>query len=381
MMMITNSFENQQGLNEVVTRKVQSMIERKNPMVLDTIKKLDDENSIAQDFIAPIGVNLKKADKTPVVTFYGNGSLLMNFNQSQFSLHDNAVGQLAEKFSIPTRYLRDLASGDEWKRKLAAEILNEHSLWTDRNRVLVRCVGDQVRGVLSDSYRRINSAEIITSFVREATNMGAVPCDALLTDVKVWIETILPIPITIPTIKNGDIVMFVGARFSTSDYGAGAVDLRTFLLNGACLNGMVRESVINQKHLGARLPDDIQLSQRTYDLDTKATSSAVRDITKSLFSRESIMRKAIEIQGAAEIDVDMDSELKKLVSKGSLMKEESQGIEKLLMKNSYEDGIQGESTLWKLTQAITAQARELTPNRQRDLAEISGELLNRVKLN
>ena len=45
-----------------------------------------------------------------------------------------------------------------------------------------------------------------------------------------------------------------------------------------------------------------------------------------------------------------------------------------------EDGVQGGSTLWKLTQAITAHARELTPERSRELHEISGSLLNRVKL-
>lgn len=44
-------------------------------------------------------------------------------------------------------------------------------------------------------------------------------------------------------------------------------------------------------------------------------------------------------------------------------------------------GVQGGATLWKLTQAITAHARELTPERSRELHELSGQLMNRVKLN
>ena len=44
-------------------------------------------------------------------------------------------------------------------------------------------------------------------------------------------------------------------------------------------------------------------------------------------------------------------------------------------------GVQGDSTLWKLTQAITAHARELSPERSRELHEISGNLLNHAKLN
>ena len=38
------------------------------------------------------------------------------------------------------------------------------------------------------------------------------------------------------------------------------------------------------------------------------------------------MQKAIEIQGAAEIDVDFDQELKRLVKAGSLLKSEGEMI-------------------------------------------------------
>lgn len=154
-----------------------------------------------------------------------------------------------------------------------------------------------------------------------------------------------------------------------------------FLLNGACLNGMVRESVMKQVHLGSKLPDTLQLSQHTYELDTQTTVSAVRDLTKGLFSRENLERKAYEIQGASEIEVDMGHEIRRLTQNGSLLKAEGKEVEKILMKNDANDGVQGDSTLWKLTQAITAHARELSPERSRELHEISGNLLNRVKLN
>lgn len=371
----------QQGLNEVVMNKVQKMIEGKATGVQATMERLINEGKIAQDYIAPLGVNLRMKDHNPVITFDGAGdALMMNMPDGQFSLHANAVGQLADRMGVPQRYLRTLATGEAWQRQLAANILNEHSGWTQRSRVLVRSVGQQVRGVLSDSYRRLNSVQIITAFVEEAAGKGAVISDAYMNDTKVWAETILPQPIVVPTAKNGDVIIFAGARFSTSDYGDGAVDMRTFLLNGACLNGMVRESVMNQIHLGSRLPDNLALSQRTYELDTKTTVSAVRDLTRGLFSADTIKRKAYEIQGASEMEVDLEKELKKLTKDGGLLKQEGQEVEKLLMKNDPEDGVQGAATLWKLTQAITAHARTLTPERSRELHEISGHLLNRVKL-
>lgn len=54
--------------------------------------------------------------------------------------------------------------------------------------------------------------------------------------------------------------------------------------------------------------------------------------------------------------------------------------ERVLMANKIDDGVTGESTLWKLVQGITAHSRELEPRRQRDLQEIAGDLMNRVKL-
>ena len=356
-MTVTNEKTLQQGLNDVVINKVQKMIDGKAVGVQATMERLINEGKIAQDYIAPIGVNLRQKDHSPVITFNGgDDKLVMNMPDGQFSLHDNAIGQLADRMGVPQRYLRQLAQGATWAKSLAAEILNEHSGWTERSRVLVRTVGEQVRGVLSDSYRRLNSVEILTAFVQEAAKQGAVISDAYMNDTKVWAETILPQPLVIPTAKNGDVIIFAGARFSTSDYGDGAVDMRAFLLNGACLNGMVRESVMKQVHLGSKLPDNLKLSNKTYELDTKTTVSAVKDLTKGLFSKENLTKN------------------------GSLLKQEGKEVEKILMRNDPDDGVQGGSTLWKLTQAITAHARELTPERSRELHEISGALLNRVKL-
>ena len=371
----------QMGLNQVVMNKVQKMIDGKAVGVQATMSRLIEEGKIAQDYIAPIGVNLKAQEHSPVITFSGESRLMMNMPDGQFSLHDNAIAQLADRMGIPQRYLRSLASGEPWAIMLAAHLLNQHSDWTQRSRVLVRTVGHQVRGVLSDSYRRLNSVEILTAFVQEAAGQGAVISDAYMNDTKVWAETILPTPVTVPTKNNGDVVIFAGARFSTSDYGDGAVDMRAFMLNGACLNGMVRESVMKQVHLGSKLPDNLALSQQTYELDTKTTVSAVQDLTRGLFSADTIKRKAYEIQGASEMEVDLDHELKKLTGNGWLLKQEGKEVEKILMRNNPDDGVQGGATLWKLTQAITAHARELSPERSRELHEISGELLGRVKVN
>ncbi len=78
--------------------------------------------------------------------------------------------------------------------------------------------------------------------------------------------------------------------------------------------------------------------------------------------------------------VGVQATMERLQSNGSILKAEQQEVEKLLMKNDPNDGVQGGATLWKLTQAITAHAREVSPERARELHEISGNLLSRVKV-
>ena len=155
----------------------------------------------------------------------------------------------------------------------------------------------------------------------------AVRC--IMTDTKIYVETIMPEPICIPTQRNGTVAIYMGARFSTSDYGDGAVEMRTFLLNGVCLNGMVRESVMKQIHLGARLSESQMFSDRTYRLDTATMVSAIGDYTAICMTRITLRQKSLEIQAASEAEVDFEAELKKLVKGGLLQKTEGEGVQKL----------------------------------------------------
>lgn len=368
--------ELQQGLNNVIRERIANRIQRGSMNAQEAVQKLISEGKVANDFIAYLGANNTRQSQ---VTFNAADAVEMQLdNNGVYTIHDNAIGQLGERFNVPSRYLRDLAGGDEWQRGLAATILNEHSTWTHRTRTLVRTVGNEVRGVLSDSYRRLNSEQIIMSFLETSNKMGAQLADGFMDATRIYMEVLMPDTIAIPTEKNGLVEMAFGARLSTSDYGDGALELRAFLMQGVCLNGMCRDSVMRQVHLGGRLPENIKLSQRTYELDTKTQASAIRDLTKGIFSKESITQRAYEIQGASAMEVDMEKELKSL-SKGKLTKDETKSVERILMANKPDDGVAGESSLWKLVAGITAHSRELEPRRQRDLQEIAGDLMKRVK--
>ena len=63
---MTATTDLQKGLNEVVMNKVHRMIDGKAAGVQATMERLINEGKIAQDYIAPIGVNLKAKSHTPV---------------------------------------------------------------------------------------------------------------------------------------------------------------------------------------------------------------------------------------------------------------------------------------------------------------------------
>lgn len=92
--------QKQQGLNQVVINKVQKMIEGKQQGVMATITRLLEEGKIAQDFIAPIGVNLRNEDRHPVITFQAEEQVQMNMPEGNFNLHGNAISQISEKWAF-----------------------------------------------------------------------------------------------------------------------------------------------------------------------------------------------------------------------------------------------------------------------------------------
>lgn len=166
--------ELQQGLNNVIRERIAKRIQTGSMNAQEAVQRLISEGKVANDYIAYLGANnTRKSD----VLFNSGEALEMQLgNDGVYTIHDNAIGQLGERFNIPSKYLRELAGGNEWQRNLASTILNQHSTWTHRTRTLVRTVGNEVRGVLSDSYRRLNSETIIMSFLETANRMGGTTC-------------------------------------------------------------------------------------------------------------------------------------------------------------------------------------------------------------
>jgi hypothetical protein len=369
MIEVTDSYA--EVLQNKITKEINSRREKRSHF----FGRIENEGNLMKDFIAPLGLGGN-------VSFYSNGTLKANVmpaNKSQnselYSLHPHAIRQAGEKLGIPTGYIHDLGTAsDKWKRDLAAQMLNEHTLHSARKRVLLRSVDGQIRGVLSDSYRRLNTPSIYGQFIQAVHSAGAMLYDAYSTDTKSWIEAILPELVPVQTKNNGTVYLAFGSRISSSDFGDGALELRSFVMQAICLNGMVSQTALKQIHLGSKIPDDMQVSEKTYKLDTETQASLVNDFVGQMFNKNVIVEKGQQIQLASETMVDFDKEIKKLPAMG-MLKNEVKDVQSVLLANNPDDGIAGGSSLWKLAQAISAVGRNGEESRKRDIDEIAGRLV------
>lgn len=372
-------------LNQLVEERIAHKLKMGAANAVAAMTRLREEGKISQDFIFEVGTERKGI--TTNIDFYPNnlGRIGATFhvpNQGsrEYTINKHAIRQVAEKLRIPGQYLTNLLFGEEWQQTLAYNILNTHNGWTERNKVLVRSVGSEVRAFLSDQYRRLDSQKIFGTHVDEVYKNGGQLADGWMDDTRLMVETLLPKPIQVTTELNGVIMLAFGTRLSSSDYGDGALELRSFVMQGICLNGLVRESVLRAVHLGSRLPSTLGLSEETYESDSKTTALAIRDLTKNLYSSDVIKTRMLEVKAASEMSIDPARELKNLTAVQKLLKGEADEIGQLLMRNNPNDGLQGDATLWKLSQGISAFANreDISERRRNELQELAGNLFDRV---
>lgn len=372
------------NMKQVIEQRVNAKLRNGETTAMAAMERLQAEGKIAKDFIFEVGSERKGQESNIQFTPDPTGKVGAVFNMGEkkdYLVNKHAITQIAQKLKIPTTYLTTLLFGEDWQRSLGYDILNRHQDWMDRSKVLVRTVGNEVRAFLSDRYRMLNSELIFGSHIEEVYKNGGRLSGGWMDSTRVMVETLLPDLIEVDTGKNGKIFLAFGTKMTSSDYGDGALELRSYLMQGVCLNGMVRESVLRQVHLGAKLPHSLSLSRETYELDSKTTASAIRDLTKNLYSTDVIKNRLLEVQAAAETEVDITKQLTDMVKNQRLLKGEAEQIGELMVRNSQMDGVQGESTLWKLTQGISALANteDVDNRRKEELQTLAGELFDNVK--
>jgi hypothetical protein len=281
---------------------------------------------------------------------------------------DHALAQMAGRAIVPSAYLRELSKDpQDWKRDLACEILERSYRNGPAERILSRSVNGELRGWLSDKYRRLDSRPLVDALAAEAQAVGAVPFDGVSTSTRVALKVILPRVIEVA----GD-AMLLGVEWSNSDYGNGTHSVRAFAIRVMCLNGMTRENLMKQVHLGGRLGDDVAFSERTYRLDTATSVSALQDVVRGALGAGGMESTVGAIQKAASTEFS-SAQLERATRNAT--KEQQKKI-----VDAYEGmdvvNLPPNKTAWRASNAISWIARAVESDEQRlDLERLAGSLV------
>lgn len=353
-------------LEEVINNRIASA-----QNVLSTIQNQIIEDAVVKgrmlNFEAAVQVSDDELESAKVIMRLPNGKTK--------DLHKNAVAQIAEKTGVPKKFGDTLTGAGLWGANLLAHNFNEIMSHGNGTKYLVRSVGNETRGFLSDRYRRIDSRPLVDAFAGKAQEFGLQPIEGYALDTTVRIRGILPF---IFEPFPGEAIAF-GGQWKNSDFGVGGNEFNLFSLRLACLNGMTSESLLRQVHLGAKLSEDFVFSDETYRLDTLTNVSKLKDVMTYALNPATIDLQIQSIREAHEQKFE-PVEAKKLL-KTKLSKKDAETVSEAYNSPDIEMMPSG-NTVYRMANALSwvANLRQADGDSESALSlqAFAGELMPKV---
>lgn len=315
--------------------------------------------------------------------------LLIEYPRETCSIHQHALGQLAEKVKLPMTFANALnKSGHPWKLELLAHNLNElfynSHFPGEKPRFLHRIVGDELRGFLTRRFNRhLASLPMLRAFIEAYEKAGAKPVESTVTDVRVSLKAYLP---HVFEPYNGQFIC-VGVEWSNSDFGAGKLSVSQTVWDPLRSTRIVLDEPVSRVHLGSIIEEsDIEMSDETMAKEVDTQASAIHDAVSQQLGEEVIGRllKAINVAHEEEIPLNRLRGMWRNV----LGKDELKSLEELLANAEVEDlpppgrNLAGEllPTKWWAAAALSHIADRCgDDDRKTDLQREAGKLLSVTK--
>ena len=339
--------------------KLQNLISQGQARAEETLRTVD--AMVIDDAIVP-GQKMK--------FFSQDGKVLYDHPKLGYqNINQHALNQMVARLD-GTKKVSDWSYEPDTAPEFAA-ILNKKFGKRDK-RYLVRSVKDEVRGFMSDRYRRLDNRPMIDALVSTAIkDYGAVPVDAKALDTSFHMKLLLP---QLYEPMENEVGCF-GLTFRNSDFGAGRLYIKGFFNRLWCTNLAMTEDGISQVHLGRQLCDDIEFSERTYQLDSMTMASAIKDVVGHVFSPANIAMRMLAVQNAAQADekLDIGQVLKGMAKNNKLQKGEAAQVSEAFNSADVEMLPAGQ-TRWRLSNAISLVAQGAEADRQLELESLAGEV-------
>jgi hypothetical protein len=294
------------------------------------------------------------------------------------ALNSHAHGQLANYTGIPKTYYDRMLAEDP------ALLSFNVNTWFQANhseRMIraydARQTGEGIelalgRAFLSNRYRRLDSLELAESFVPMLADpaSGWTIHQCGLTDLRMHIEAVFPNLTTDINPAVGDEVA-LAVKIQTSDVGAGAVSVQLGVHRLVCTNLMVVPSYSKrQVHIGGATGAIAEvLSDRTLRMEDRLTIRKLRELVAGMADAEAFRKIAGTLRATTEVQLEEPIAAAQLLARSTGLTETELG------KVQNELARAGDPTLWGLTNALTATARELDYERKAELETAAGKLV------
>lgn len=242
--------------------------------LVELARSLEDIKKNAKDYLVPTA-KMRMTDDLRIE--FQNGQT-HRFNPNGYS-----HGQVAEYSGVPRAYYQRL---QEESPVLLAKNVNHgfgknaetSSRGGKPETRMIRTYRDDVRALLSSSYRRLDSYDLLENVLPLLADKQFEVQSSDLTDSRLYLKALTP---TLKgEVKPGDVVQY-GLLITNSDVGAGAVRVEPMIYRLVCKNGMVSNTAIKKFHAGRNMAgDDIRelLTTATQELTDKAFWAQVKDI-------------------------------------------------------------------------------------------------------
>lgn len=290
-------------------------------------------------------------------------------------LHKHALEQAASRVDIPVTFINRFL-GEEYGGELITDALNTVYKHRGEEKFLVRSSNEEIRGVLSDTYRRMDSGPILDAFAKTCNEIGAVPIEGIGGDLRFSVKALIPKTYTVGKQEGNEEIFAFGVSLSNSDFGCGALSLQFFLWRIWCSNTATREDSLRKVHLGKRLAENIEYAAETYAADTNAMALMVRDHVRETLSPPKVEEAVAVLETAMETSVDP----KAFFSKGGeLEKLKLTRTEIDATRETFNNGditvLPRGTSVARMSQAVAWLAQSATPERRLELERVAGVLM------
>jgi hypothetical protein len=304
-------------------------------------------------------------------------------------VHKHALGQLCDICGLPRIYmskLNELAAGS-WRRLLLAHNLNflfANQTFTNKLKkpaaFLHRIVGGELRAVLTQSYNRhLLSNAVLQPFLAACTEVGLQPAKATVSDMRVHLQTYLPIAFQpIP----GEFVA-LGTCWGNSDFGQGKLKISHNILRLSGGGNLVMDDAFSRVHLGSVVTDtDMVLSDDVAVKELEAIAAATRSAVIEAMRPDRVEKILEAVKEAAVASIPW-SQLKQQLSK-ALTKDDLTSIESMLEEKIEDlpppgvgsDGQPLASKWWAAAALAQLAEKTVDPTKAMELRGVAGSFLN-----